>query len=75
MQKNFFFKYSFVGVLKINDENMQDPNPDPLVRGMDQRIRIHTKMAWIRNTGLMMTSGFILFLSYFLHHHGITVHC
>jgi hypothetical protein len=30
-----------------------DPNldPDPLVRGMDPRIRIHTKMSWIRNTG------------------------
>ncbi len=25
-------------------------NPDPLVRGMDPRIRIHTKMSWIRNT-------------------------
>jgi hypothetical protein len=30
-----------------------DPNPDPLVRGMDPRIRIriHPKMSWIRNTG------------------------
>jgi hypothetical protein len=28
-----------------------DPNPDPLVRGMDPRIRIHAKMSWIRNTG------------------------
>ncbi len=30
-----------------------DPNPDPLVRDMDPRIRIriHTKMSWIRNTG------------------------
>jgi hypothetical protein len=27
-----------------------EPNPDPLVRGMDPRIRIHTKMSWIRNT-------------------------
>jgi hypothetical protein len=27
--------------------------PDPLVSGMDPRIRIriHTKMSWIRNTG------------------------
>ncbi len=24
---------------------------DPLVRNMDLRIRIHTKMSWIRNTG------------------------
>ncbi len=31
----------------------QDPDLDPLVRGMDPRIRIriHTKMSWIRNTG------------------------
>jgi hypothetical protein len=27
-----------------------NPHPDPLVRGMDPRIRIHTKMSWIRNT-------------------------
>jgi hypothetical protein len=27
---------------------MQDP--DPLVRDIDLRIRIHTKMSWIRNT-------------------------
>jgi hypothetical protein len=27
-----------------------DPHPDPLVRGMNPRIRIHTKMSWIRNT-------------------------
>jgi hypothetical protein len=26
-------------------------DPDPLVRGMDPRIRIHPKMSWIRNTG------------------------
>ncbi len=28
-----------------------DQNPDPSVRGMDPRIRIHNKMSWIRNTG------------------------
>jgi hypothetical protein len=28
-----------------------DPDLDPLVRGMDPRIRIHSKMLWIRNTG------------------------
>jgi hypothetical protein len=28
-----------------------DPHPDPLVRGMDPRIRIHTKISWIRDTG------------------------
>ncbi len=42
----------FVGVLKVNDENsrFQDPDPDPLVRGTDMRIRIRTKMSRIRNT-------------------------
>ncbi len=25
--------------------------PDPFVRGTDPRIRIHSKMSWIRNTG------------------------
>ncbi len=48
----------FAGILKVNDENsrirIQDPDPDPLVWGMDPRIRIriHPKMSWIRNTGL-----------------------
>ncbi len=32
-----------------------DPNPDPLVRGMDPRIRIHSKMSWIRNTDAKTT--------------------
>ncbi len=45
MQKNFF-----AGVLKVYDENNR-MDPDPLVRGMDPRIRIHTKMSWIGNTG------------------------
>jgi hypothetical protein len=52
--KNYFF----AGILKVNDENSRiriqdpvpDPNPDPLVRGKDPRIRIHPKMSWIRNT-------------------------
>jgi hypothetical protein len=39
-------------------DHWQDPGPDPLVRGMDPRIRIRirirTKISWIRNTG---TSG------------------
>jgi hypothetical protein len=44
-QKNLE-KIVFVGVLKVNDENKkQEPNlhPNPLVRGMDPQIRIHTK--------------------------------
>jgi hypothetical protein len=46
--KNSFF----VGILKVYDENSRIRIQDPLVRGMDPRIRIriHTKMAWIRNT-------------------------
>jgi hypothetical protein len=32
------------------EESDPHPDPDPLVRGMDPRIRIHTKMSWIRNT-------------------------
>jgi hypothetical protein len=29
-----------------------NPDPDPFVRGMDPRIRIHTKMSWISNTDI-----------------------
>jgi hypothetical protein len=29
---------------------IQNQDPDPLVRGVDPRIRIHPKMSWIRNT-------------------------
>ncbi len=61
VSSKFIKKLFFVGILKVNDENsrirIQDqdpypnPDPDPLVRGMDPRIRIriHTKMSWIRN--------------------------
>ncbi len=31
--------------------------PDPLVRGMDPRIRIHTKMSWTWNTGFNSEQG------------------
>jgi hypothetical protein len=56
MLKNSFL----VGILKVNDEKNRiriqdpDPNPDPLVRGIDPRIRIriHPKISWIRNTVL-----------------------
>jgi hypothetical protein len=44
-QKTLFF----VGLLKVNDKTR---NPDPLVKGMDPRIWIHTKMSWICNTGM-----------------------
>jgi hypothetical protein len=50
---------SFVGILKVSDENsrirIEDPDPypkpDTLIRGMDPRIRIHPKRSSIRNTG------------------------
>ncbi len=29
---------------------IKQKDPELLVRGMDPRIRIHTKMVWIRNT-------------------------
>jgi hypothetical protein len=45
MQKKIFLiSFFIVGILKVNE------NPDPLVRGIDPLIRIHTKMALIRNT-------------------------
>ncbi len=42
--------------ISSTDEDASYPSPvladpDSLVRGMDPRIRIHTKMPWIRNTG------------------------
>jgi hypothetical protein len=44
----------FAGILKVNDEKsrIRIQDPDPLVRGMDLRIRIRIrpKMSWIRNT-------------------------
>jgi len=44
MQKKIFLiSFFIVGILKVNE------NPDPLVRGIDPLIRIHTKMALIRN--------------------------
>jgi hypothetical protein len=45
-----FFKLVFCWHL---EGKYKDPDPDPLVRGMDPRIRIRiqTKMSWIRNTG------------------------
>jgi hypothetical protein len=55
-QKNFF-KIRFFSCLEGQWRKQQDPDqsPDPLVRGMGPRIRIriHTKMTWIRNTGIL----------------------
>jgi hypothetical protein len=42
---SYNFETSF-GFLSLKN----DVDPDALIRGMDPRIRIHTKMSWIRNT-------------------------
>jgi hypothetical protein len=39
-QKNFFVH--ILKIMKITDD--PDPHPDPLVRGMDPRIRIHIRV-------------------------------
>ncbi len=44
-------KLYLVGVLKVTDKKEQDPDPDPLARSTDPRIRISTKMSRMRNTG------------------------
>jgi hypothetical protein len=54
-RKNCVKNYFFAGILKVNDENSRiriqvpdpDPNldPDPLVSGMDPRIRIRSGSA------------------------------
>ncbi len=47
-RKNFFWR------LQGQRRKLKDPDPYPdwLVRGMDPRIRIRTKISWIRNTTL-----------------------
>jgi hypothetical protein len=52
--------------LKSQDRFAEGPDPDPLVRGMDPRIRIriHPKMSWIRNT--VDKVYFLFFSSFFL---------
>jgi hypothetical protein len=43
ISRKLFKKLVFLGVLKVNDDKKQDPDPDLLVRGMDLQVRIHTK--------------------------------
>jgi hypothetical protein len=54
-RKNCVKNLYLAGILKVNGENsrIRIQDPDPLVRGMDPRIRIriHPKISWIRNTG------------------------
>jgi hypothetical protein len=51
--KKLICKKTFFCTLKVTDEKEQDPEPDPnpLVRGTDPRIRIRTKMSRIRYPG------------------------
>ncbi len=49
-QQNFLKNY-FLLASKVKKQD-PDPHPDPLVRGMDPRIRMHTKMSLIRNTSI-----------------------
>jgi hypothetical protein len=54
-RKSCVTKLVFCWHLQVNDENsrirIQDPDSDPLVRGMDPRIRIHWSEAWIHGIG------------------------
>jgi len=60
----FFCMYSFlqccgsgsVGSIRF----LGLPDPDPLVWGMGPRIRIRTKISWIRNTGFLFSFFFPL---------------
>jgi hypothetical protein len=38
------------------------PYPDPLVRGMDPRIRIHTKRSWIRITAFNKNLSSLIYM-------------
>ncbi len=51
-QKNILSNWFFVGVLKGHGENNRIRIPDPLVKGMDPRIRIHTQISVIWNNVL-----------------------
>jgi hypothetical protein len=51
--KNIFLVFGWHFEGQQQEKQDPDPNPDPLVRSMDLRIRIHTKMSWIRNSELI----------------------
>jgi hypothetical protein len=46
------FKQKLFFCWHLEGQGRKKQDPDPLVRGMDPRIRIHSKMSWIRNTGV-----------------------
>ncbi len=56
ISRKTYFLFVFCWRLEGQLRKQQDPNP--LVRGMDPRIRIRTKMSWIRNS----TSCHVLFV-------------
>ncbi len=63
--RNFFQNISFLLaswrlMTKKSRIRDPDPNPDPPVRSMDPRIRIHTKMSWIRNNGYVNCQYLVL---------------
>ncbi len=62
-----------MGILKVNDEKsrIRIQDSDPLVRGMDPRIRIYSKMSWIRNTApldCLTVEHHLMFLCIKNHH-------
>ncbi len=64
ISRKTFFKVSFLLDLEGQWRKKQDLDQNPLVRSMNPRIQIHTKISWIRNTGkIQVSSG----------HHGVTV--
>ncbi len=67
-QKIYLHKI-IVRILRLIDENNRIRIQDPLVRGMDPRIRIriHTKMLWIRNTAKYFVSSPDLYGNYWKH--------
>ncbi len=51
----FFLLFVYENDVNVPSKSNTNPDPDPLVWGMDPRIQIriwiHTKTSWIRNTG------------------------
>jgi hypothetical protein len=64
-KKNCVKKLVFCWHLEGQCRKWQDPDPDPLVRGVDPRIRIriHPKMSWIRNTALKIQRHLVQLLA------------
>jgi hypothetical protein len=79
-KQKFFLHLFFVGILKVSVENsrilIQDPDPAPLISGMDPRIRIHSKMSWIRSTaGNLYWQNFLRLWASSLSAHVCKIYC